>query len=338
MEIRAQVAAEETDEARRKCRKVGEIMGSSLEVLSDQSHDAEPAVILGTDAACGLLAKMPPLTSMQDEPTNAERAATLDASAAWERLGMPPLTLSLEQCRQLLTTASYETLENLWSRETLENLQSEKAPENPLEKFQHANNLVMQAHERKRLEGLIDSYRKLIDSYRKLYLNQSPAQGTSESPALVQPIQSSSAAQTTTALPTALSSAIRPPAQTLPHPPGPYVELQSIFPGNLHRATSPLSIPACHGGHGAAVSETPATLSVAPPVDALKNSFCHCCLTVGHSGSFCAALRVVSGVTGMGILLWDVILCYLVSQVFGGRKIPLTRPSPPSLQNHSHLR
>lgn len=38
MEIRAQVAAEETDEARRKCRKVGEIMGSSLEVLSDQSH------------------------------------------------------------------------------------------------------------------------------------------------------------------------------------------------------------------------------------------------------------------------------------------------------------
>ncbi|KQK02837.1 uncharacterized protein LOC104582496 isoform X3 [Brachypodium distachyon] len=232
MEIRAQVAAEETDEARRKCRKVGEIMGSSLEVLSDQSHgnmlpesyttssaaqqsltpsghtsDAEPAVILGTDAACGLLAKMPPLTSMQDEPTNAERAATLDASAAWERLGMPPLTLSLEQCRQLLTTASYETLENLWSRETLENLQSEKAPENPLEKFQHANNLVMQAHERKKsylfsllqdllsllqkeestyaqgLKGLIDSYRKLTDSYSKLYLNQSPASYTTLSAA-----------------------------------------------------------------------------------------------------------------------------------------------------------
>lgn len=267
---------------------------------------------------------MPPLTSMQDEPTNAERAATLDASAAWDLwLEMSPLTLSPEQRRQLL--AAYETLENLRSRETLENLQSEKAPENPLEKFRCANNLLMQAHERKRLEGL-------IDSYRKLYLNQSPAQGTSESPALVQPIQSSSAAQTTTALPTALSSAIRPPAQTLPHPPGPYVELQSIFPGNLHRATSPLSVPACHGGHGAAVSETPATLSVAPPVDALKNSFCHCCLTVGHSGSFCAALCVVSGVTGMGILLWDVILCYLVSRVFGGRKIPLTRPSPPSLQ------
>ncbi|XP_062224344.1 uncharacterized protein LOC133922851 isoform X2 [Phragmites australis] len=123
---------------------------------------------------------------------------------------------------------------------------------------------------------LADIYRKvfvqqsLAENFREKFMKSSAAQERSASPAIGQAPQSSqqalawtSVAQTTTS-PVASSLATRPPVLTSFHSTGPFlqpsqvarpsaseaIQLQSIVPRNLYRATSPLSsIPLQNGSY-----------------------------------------------------------------------------------------